>query len=159
MRTTESVPWLLIALAVTGVMSKPAALAAAAQAPGAPVTREVDPGVINTTPILDRAELRAGRLEIRPGGARRVHQHDDVQFHLFILLTGAVQLTVGGQTIEVVPGQVHYIARGTPHGFRNTSGASASAVEIFIKPTGAANARPSDEELAMAIAALRAATP
>ena len=37
---------------------------APAPAPGAPRTREVDPGVFNTSPVIDRVELRAGSLEI-----------------------------------------------------------------------------------------------
>src|SRR5437867_941426 len=85
-----------------------------AQAPSpvqasAPATREVDPGVFNTSPIIDRVELRAGHLEIKPGGTRRVHQHDDVQFHLFIPLTGSVQLNMGTETINAVAGQVYFI--------------------------------------------------
>jgi len=110
-----------------------------AQAPspaqaGAPATREVDPGVFNTSPILNRAELRASRLEIKPGGTRRVHQHDDVQFHLFIPLTGSVRLNVGAETIDAVAGQVYFIDKGTPHGFTNASGSTATAVEVFVKP-------------------------
>ena len=114
--------------------------APSAQSAASPATREVDPGVFNTSPIIDRAELRAGRLEIRPGGARRVHQHDDVLFHLFIVLTGSVQLNMGSQTIDAVAGQVHFIPRGTAHGFKNASSAVATAVEVFIKPTASAAA-------------------
>jgi len=152
MSKTTSVMWLLLVLVLTGAES--AALAQTPGAPGGPVTREVDPGVINTSPIVDRAELRAGRLEIRPGGTRRTHQHDDVQFHLFIPLTGVVQLTVGDQTIEAVPGQVYFIARGTPHGFRNTGDTSASAVEVFVKSPSAANAKLSAQEVAAVLAGL-----
>lgn len=123
---------------------------------GAPATREVDPGVFNTSPVIDRAELRAGRLEIKPGGTRRVHQHDDVQFHLFIPLTGAVQLNMGAQTINAVPGQVYFINKGTPHGFKNTTASIATAVEVFVKPPQTAAAavdRSGAEWLALALAA------
>jgi quercetin dioxygenase-like cupin family protein len=106
---------------------------APAPAPGAPRTREVDPGVFNTSPVIDRAEIRAGSLEIRPGGTRRVHQHDDVKFHLFIPLTGAVQLNMGAETISAVPGQVYFINQGTPHGFKNATQSTATAVEVFVK--------------------------
>lgn len=126
---------------------------ARAQNPPAIAPREVDPGVFNTSPIIDRAELRAGRLEIRPGGTRRVHQHDDVQFHLFIPLTGSVQLTIGPQTIDAVVGQVYFIARGTPHAFKNSSGSVATAIEVFIKPQGAAADAPlAREHLAFVLA-------
>jgi quercetin dioxygenase-like cupin family protein len=150
----SSLCWLLIALALAGAPATAHAQAAPAQNALAP--REVDPGVFNTSPLIDRAELRAGRLDIRPGGTRRVHQHDDVQFHLFIPLTGMVQLTIGAQTIDAVPGQVYFIARGTPHGFRNVSGTNATAVEVFIKPQSAAS---SGDGLATALAAVLATTP
>ncbi len=101
--------------------------------PGARTTREVDPGVFNTSPVIDRAELRAGSLEIKPGGTRRVHQHDDVRFHLFIPLTGTVQLNLGADTINATAGNVYFINKGTPHGFKNATGSTATAVEVFVK--------------------------
>src|SRR5262252_7794707 len=92
-----------------------------AQAPspaqaGAPATREADPGVFTTT-VLDRAEVRASRLEVKPGGTRRVHQHDDVQFHLFIPVSGSIRLTRNGEAIDAVVGQVYFLDKGTPHTF------------------------------------------
>lgn len=129
---------------------------ALAPAPGAPpATREVDPGVFNTSPVIDRAELRAGRLEIKPGGTRRVHQHDDVVFHLFVPLSGSVELTVGVEKINAVVGQVYFINMGTPHGFKNTTASIATAVEIFVKPpqnAAAAVDRSGAEWLALALA-------
>ena len=62
-----------------------------------------------------------------------MHQHDDVQFHLFIPLSGSVQLNVGAETINAVVGQVYFINKGTPHGFKNVSGSMATAVEVFVK--------------------------
>src|SRR5262245_33382182 len=122
-------------VAVAAIVLFASLIRAQAPAPpqaGTPTTREVDPGVFNTSPIIDRAELRAGSLEINPGGTRRVHQHDDVQFHLFIPLTGAVQLNTGTETYNAVPGQVYFIAKGTPHGFKNATGSVSTAVEVFI---------------------------
>ena len=154
----------LMVIVVGVALASPAARAQttpSSQAAAAPSTREVDPGVFNTTPVIDRPELRAGRLEIRPGGTRRVHQHDDVQFHLFIPLTGSIQLTVGSQTVDAVAGQVYFVARGTPHGFKNTSASTATAVEVFIKPQTAAGGGASyGDTLAAALAAVSgAATP
>ena len=50
-----------------------------------------DPGV---TPVrqIDRAEVRVTRVELQPGAVRSVHQHDDVRFHLFIPVTGKLEL-------------------------------------------------------------------
>jgi quercetin dioxygenase-like cupin family protein len=122
-----------VAVAVAVLFASLVRAQAPAPAPGAPRTREVDPGVFNTSPVIDRAELRAGSLEIKPGGMRRVHQHDDVKFHLFIPLTGAVQLNIGAETISAVPGQVYFINKGTPHGFKNATQSTATAVEVFVK--------------------------
>ncbi|MBZ5560531.1 MAG: cupin domain-containing protein [Acidobacteriia bacterium] len=122
---------------VAGIVLFASLIRAQAPAPsqaGTPATREVDPGVFNTSPVIDRAELRAGRLEIKPGGTRRVHQHDDVQFHLFIPLTGSVQLNMGTETINATAGNVYFINKGTPHGFKNATDSTATAVEVFIKP-------------------------
>jgi quercetin dioxygenase-like cupin family protein len=121
--------WVAVAVAVLFA----SLVRAQAPAPGAPATREVYPGVFNTSPVIDRAELRAGSLEIKPGGTRRVHQHDDVKFHLFIPLSGAVQLNEGAEIIDATPGHVYFINKGTPHGFKNATGATATAVEVFIK--------------------------
>jgi quercetin dioxygenase-like cupin family protein len=109
-----------------------------AQAPssaqaGVPTTREADPGVF-TTPVLDRAEMRASRLEVRPEGTRRVHQHDDVQFHLFIPVSGSIRLTRNGEAIDVVVGQVYFLDKGRLHTFTNAGTSNATAVEVFVKP-------------------------
>jgi len=78
-----------------------------------------NPGV---TPVrqIDRAEARVTRVELQPGAVRSVHQHDDVRFHLFIPITGKIELTIGSaKPLEATPGQAYFMQRGTPHGFRN----------------------------------------
>src|SRR5438093_238820 len=44
---------------------------------------EADPGV-RPTRMIDRAEVRASRVEVQAGATRRVHTHDDVEYHLWI---------------------------------------------------------------------------
>ena len=78
--------------------------------------------------------MRASRLEIRPGGTRRLHQHDDVQFHLFIPASGSIRLTRNAETIDAVVGQVYFLDKGTPHMFANAGTSSAGALEVFVKP-------------------------
>ncbi len=92
-----------------------------------------NPGV---TPIrqLDRAEVRVTRVELQPGAVRSVHQHDDVRFHLFIPITGRIELTIGSaKPIEATPGQAYFMERGTPHGFRNLGSSPAAVMEVFVK--------------------------
>jgi hypothetical protein len=71
--------------------SKPALLAAfafLAAVPAAaqtPAPGEADPGM-RPARLIDRAEIRASRVEIQAGSVRRVHAHNDVEYHLWIPL-------------------------------------------------------------------------
>src|SRR5690349_1169909 len=68
-----------------------------------------DPG-INPTTIIDRAEVRVGRVEIAPGATRMMHAHTDVAFHLFIPLAGTLQITIGSDPpMEAQVGQAYFI--------------------------------------------------
>ena len=97
-----------------------------------------DPGV-NPVRQLDRPEVRVTRVEIQPGAVRRVHTHDDVRFHLFILIAGKVELTIGSaKAVEATPGQTYFMEKGTPHGFKNTGSSPAAVMEIFVKEGAAA---------------------
>lgn len=107
------------------------ALPAVAQTPGP------NPGV---TPIrqIDRAEVRVTRVELQPGAVRSVHTHDDVRFHLFIPITGKIELTMGSaKPIETTPGQAYFMEKGTPHGFRNLGSTPAAVMEVFVKDDAA----------------------
>jgi quercetin dioxygenase-like cupin family protein len=97
-----------------------------------------DPGV---TPVrqIDRAEVRVTRVELQPGAVRSVHTHDDVRFHLFIPVSGRLELTIGSaKPVEATPGQAYFMERGTPHGFRNAGSSPAMVMEVFVKDGGAA---------------------
>ncbi len=91
--------------------------------------------------LWERPDVRATRVELKPMANRAVHQHDDVKFHLFIPLTGKVQLTIGSdKPVNAPVGQAFYIKGGTPHGFRNLGSTPASVMEIFVpKGTSAAS--------------------
>ena len=111
-----------------------------------------DPG-ITTTRLLVRPEIRVSRLEIQPGAVRRVHQHDDVKYHLFVPLTGTVQVTVGSaKPEEGALGKVFFMEKGTPHGFKNTGTSMATALEVFVNDTPARAGVPLDEAAALALA-------
>jgi quercetin dioxygenase-like cupin family protein len=92
-----------------------------------------NPGV---TPVrqMDRPEVRVTRVELAPGAVRSVHQHDDVRFHLFIPISGKIELTIGSaKPVEAVPGQAYFMEKGTPHGFRNLGSSPAAVMEVFVK--------------------------
>jgi quercetin dioxygenase-like cupin family protein len=112
----------------------PSSAAAQARAQG-----EADPG-IKPTRMIDRAEVRVSRVEIQPGATRRVHAHNDVPFHLWVPMTGTLELTIGSEpAAAAAPGQAFFLKRGTPHGFKNVGTTPAAVLEVFVKE-GAANA-------------------
>jgi mannose-6-phosphate isomerase-like protein (cupin superfamily) len=84
--------------------------------------------------LWERPDVRATRVELKPMAIRAVHQHDDVKFHLFIPLTGTLQLTVGSdKPVDEPVEQAFYIKGGTPHGFRNLGSTPGTVMEIFVK--------------------------
>jgi quercetin dioxygenase-like cupin family protein len=88
----------------------------------------------NPVGIIDQAEVRAIRVELKPNANRAIHQHDDVKSHLFIPLSPKLQVTIGSaKPVDAPVGQVFYITRGTPHGFRNLSSEPGAAIEVFVK--------------------------
>jgi quercetin dioxygenase-like cupin family protein len=113
----------------------------AAQTPATPqVTAEADPGV-RLTRLIDRAEVRLSRIELQPGAVRRVHAHDDVAYHLWVPISGSLEITIGAQApVAAASGQAFFMKRGTSHGFRNIGATPAALFEIFIKQTTTAAA-------------------
>ena len=83
--------------------------------------------------LWERPDVRAIRVELKPMANRAIHQHDDVKFHLFVPLTGKLQITIGSdKPVDAPVGQAFYIKGGTPHGFRNLGSTPGSAIEIFV---------------------------
>jgi quercetin dioxygenase-like cupin family protein len=107
------------------------AVQASAQAP-AP-QKNANPGV-NPVRLMDRAEVRVTRVELQPGAVRSVHTHDDVRYHLWIPISGKLEITIGSaKPVEAASGQSFFMQKGTPHGFRNIGGTPAAVMEIFVK--------------------------
>jgi len=107
--------------------------AAQTQAPG-----EADPGV-RPTRLIDRAEIRVSRVEVQAGATRRVHTHDDVEYHVWVPLEGSFQITIGSEPPAAAKaGQAIFMKRGTPHGFKNVGSTAGAVMEIFVKQSTAA---------------------
>src|SRR5579863_1540924 len=88
---------------------------ASAQAP--PAGKNANAGV-NPVRLMDRPEVRVSRVEIQPGAVRAVHTHDDVRFHLWIPISGKLEITIGSaKPVEAASGQAFFLEKGTPHGF------------------------------------------
>ena len=141
--------WRLIgASALAGSFVIAPALAAQTQTPA---PGEADPGV-RPTRLIDRAEIRVSRVEIQAGATRRVHQHDDVEYHVWAPLEGTLQITVGSDApVTAKPGQAIFMKKGTPHGFKNIGTTPGAALEIFIKQTTSAETLSPVQALAFAL--------
>jgi quercetin dioxygenase-like cupin family protein len=110
-----------------------AALLLPGLAVGIATAQSPDPGV---TPVrlIDRPEIRVSRVEVQPGAVRSVHTHDDVKFHVWIALTGKLEVTIGSaKPVLASEGQAFFMQKGTPHGFRNVGTTPGAAMEIFVK--------------------------
>ena len=115
-------------------------------------TKGPDPGVKPVRQI-DRQEVRVLRVEVQPYAVRSVHTHDDVKFHLFIPVTGNLELTIGSATpVEAPPGQAFFMEKGTPHGFRNTGATPAVVMEVFVKDGSATAQAPATRKDALNLA-------
>jgi quercetin dioxygenase-like cupin family protein len=99
-----------------------------------------DPGV-HFVVVVDNPSVRVLQVTLQPGGARRVHVHNDVTFHMLVPVTGSLEVTVGSTTapsgqevITAVPGQAYYMVKGQPHSFTNKTAAAVQVIEVFVKP-------------------------
>src|SRR5262245_65200949 len=107
--------------------------------------------------MIDRAEVRASRVEVQAGATRRVHTHDDVEYHLWIPIEGTFEITIGSdKPVVAKSGQAFFMKRGTPHGFKNIGTTPGAALEIFIKQTTATAAVPGEPSVGAVLAELLA---
>lgn len=98
---------------------------------GRPVTG--DPG-ISSMVETDQAEYRVLRDWAEPGATRRMHAHNDATWHVFMLVTGELRLTVEGEAPVVVKqGEVVNLKGGARHTFTNTGTVTATILEVFGK--------------------------
>lgn len=119
----------LVFLTAAGLLS---CVPAAGQSP--------DPGV---TPVrlMDRPEIRISRVDVQPGAVRSVHTHDDVKFHVWLALTGKLEVTIGSaKPVLAAEREAFFMQKGTPHGFRNVGTTPAAVLEIFVKAAGPSTA-------------------
>jgi len=106
---------------------------ASGQSPATQLPAEADPGV-RPFRLIDRDEIRVARVELQPGAVRRVHVHDDVEYHVWTPVVGTLEITIGNDAPKAAaPGQAFFMKKGTPHGFRNTGTTPAAVFEIFVK--------------------------
>jgi quercetin dioxygenase-like cupin family protein len=138
---------LAMSLALLADVARAQAVAGPEQA--RPVTG--DPG-ISSSQVLSETPFRVLRDYAEPGATRRMHNHADATWHVFVLITGRLRLTVDGQApVEVNPGEALSLKGGVMHTFTNIGTVTATVVEVFGKAAAA--------DLAAAEALARALAP
>ena len=71
-----------------------------------------DPG-ISSMVVTDQPPFRVLRDYAEPGATRRMHAHDDASYHVFVLVSGTLTLTVEGQApVAVTPGEALHLPGG-----------------------------------------------
>jgi quercetin dioxygenase-like cupin family protein len=106
------------------------------------VTRPVqgDPGLFSGQ-VLNEPQYRVLRDYAEPGATRRMHRHADATFHVFVLVSGKLRLTIEGQApVEVGAGEALALTGGAMHTFTNIGDQTATIVEVFGKAPAAADA-------------------
>lgn len=134
----------LVSLSLVPVSASAQALAGAERAK--PV--QGDPG-ISSMVVLDRPDFRVLRDYAEPNATRRMHSHDDATYHVFVLITGKLRLTIEGEApVEVNAGDALYLRGGAKHTFVNIGALTSTIVEVF----GKGSARPGELEAWSALA-------
>ena len=92
-----------------------------------------DPGMSSMV-VTDQPGFRVLRNYAEPGATRRMHRHDDASYHVLVLVTGELTLTVEGEPpVPVTPGEALPLKGGVMHTFTNTGKVTATMVEVFGK--------------------------
>jgi quercetin dioxygenase-like cupin family protein len=113
-----------------------------------------DPG-ISSMVVLDLPQYRVLRDYAEPGATRRMHAHKDATYHVFVLITGSLRLTVSGEPpIEVHPGEAVALKGGVEHTFVNIGTVTSTIVEVFGKGAPAPGEDAAWAALAPALAAI-----
>jgi len=95
-------------------------------------TSEASGRGISNVALLNESGARVLRVDVAANGVRNVHTHDNVDFHLFVPVSGTVRLEVDGKQMELGPWQARYIKGGAKHGFANTGSTTATVMEVFV---------------------------
>ncbi|HEV8449503.1 MAG TPA: cupin domain-containing protein [Gemmatimonadaceae bacterium] len=94
-----------------------------------------DSGISASWRLLDDSAFSVARDYAEPGATRRMHNHPEFSYHVFILLSGTLRLTVEGEEPrDVHAGEVLRIKAGANHTFTNIGTVVATIVEVFGKP-------------------------
>jgi len=137
MRTRVLVPCFFLAVLATAGPSGASAQALPRGVTAPPV--EGDPGISAMWRLMDDSAFSVARDYAEPGATRRMHNHPEFSYHVFVLLTGTLRVTIKGEAPkEINAGEVLRIPAGAEHTFTNTGAVVATIVEVFGKRQGPA---------------------
>ena len=89
---------------------------------------------ISNAVLRDQPEIRVLRVVVDPGGTRAIHAHTEVNFHLFVPISGTMQLDLDGEpSVDVQPWHPYLLQGGTLHGFHNGNDSAVEVMEIFMR--------------------------
>jgi mannose-6-phosphate isomerase-like protein (cupin superfamily) len=80
------------------------------------------------------AKFSVGEALIEPGNGQPLHIHHNIDELLYVL-EGEIDFLLDGKRARFGPGGFAFIARGSPHAFRNLSSTVARMLGVF-SPTG-----------------------
>lgn len=147
MRQLALAAQVMVTVMVMAAGAPPPAWAQAVAGPEKARPVEGDPG-ISSMVVLERPEFRILRDYAEPGATRRMHSHE-ATYHVLVLITGQLRLTIEGEApVEVRPGEALSLKGGVTHTFTNTETVTSTIVEVFGKapaPDAAAVAAPGAE--------------
>src|SRR5215467_9428202 len=130
MRTRIFAPCVFLAVLALGWASHASAQALPRGVTAPPV--QGDPGISAMWRLMDDSAFSVARDYAEPGATRRMHNHPEFSFHVFVLLTGTLRLTIEGEPPkDVHAGEVLRIKAGANHTFTNTGTVVATIVEVF----------------------------
>jgi quercetin dioxygenase-like cupin family protein len=98
-----------------------------------------DPGgsadAATPTTLIDNAQTRIVRVDIKPSATRSMHNHEDMVFHVFVTMNDPIVLTIRGEKepVKLGPWQTHFFKGGTVHAITNPSPRVAQFMEFFTK--------------------------
>ena len=132
MRTLAILPSLLLAGLA---LATPSRASAQAVPPGVkPTPVQGDPGIFTMWRMLEDSSYSVARDYAEPGATRRMHNHPEFSYHVLVVVTGNLRLTVkGGAPKELGAGEVVTIPAGAEHTFTNVGKETATIVEVFGK--------------------------
>jgi quercetin dioxygenase-like cupin family protein len=132
MRTTVLAPCVFLAVLAPGWASRASAQALPRGVTASPV--EGDPGISSMWALPEDSTFSVARDYAEPGATRRMHNHPELSYHVFILLTGTLRVTIKGEAPkDVSAGEVLRIPAGADHTFTNNGTVVATIVEVFGK--------------------------